>query len=67
VFKAAPRGAKARLKGKGSALALHGDAFAVPVTVQLAHTGGDACWEARYGDPSTNEPGRFKARSDAGG
>jgi len=60
--------AKLRFQGNGELLSgrpggLPTLPLGVPLRVQLQSENG-ACWEATFGTPSRNEPGRFDAKSD---
>jgi hypothetical protein len=52
------------VKGKGPNLRMPTLGLATPVTVQLGRSDGTACFEARFGAPTTNQADRFVARSD---
>lgn len=56
--------AKIVLKGKGVHLGPPAPPLTPPVLVRLQRNDGPACWEATFSTPETNEPGRFKAKSE---
>ncbi len=56
--------AKVLVNGSGESLALAPLPLTPTVTVQLKNTETGVCWSAEYSNPSTNDTGQFKAKSD---
>jgi hypothetical protein len=56
--------AKAKLRGKGTGLAMPALGLDAPVTARLVRIGSSACWEATFSAPTRNDATTFKAKSD---
>ncbi len=55
---------KIRMRGRGPVVTVPPLGFAAPVTVRMLRSEAPACWQAVYSNPTANDAGGLKAKSD---